>query len=617
MSFNQLANQTSQANETADPFGTRKIEIIALPFFIVIGTICNVLTFMVMRRKKMRHQSTYFYMAILAVLDQLVLIFGCLNYWMYVTFNINLLAYSHVLCKSVSFLYYSMLHMSVWMVVVMTIERFIAVALPLQASRLCTVRRAKKVTLMLLFTIGCINLHFVFTHKVSVMLLPGKEDKYEYECAPIDVYQDFLAQVWPWIDACFYSFIPMLLLVIFNLLIIHNLVKASKSIDKLNKTLVDKHQQKAANNSYKFSLTNNNNNNNNEIENSQQQQNFVIYRDQPNLMHKYKGVRRLICCCCASDSSTPTATPVAVDTNDEQRRHSYAEGVEVSNRNRAKVNFAYRKNSEHQPIKFKCKFKAKGSLTLEVPVEPLPKPHQHRLSVGTLRELTSSQASQFSQQNVTKIANNNNNNNTSSSSSSASSNSSSTNRRLTIMLLVVSITFFITSTPLVTLQMLDLNKVLSASFYTYLPVVKAVFLMLQYLNHSINFFLYAVTGKTFRREFYALFRSFGRSKRHATKSNMSTTNSATYHSNMKRLNQSLNANNSNNANNNGSLMSRTMRNNSQTGNACLLKAMMLDQNGNNKKSIDTDDNKSLDKNLNDDQEFNKPLLSNVPKIGSN
>jgi hypothetical protein len=69
------------------------------------------------------------------------------------------------------------------------------------------------------------------------------------------------------------------------------------------------------------------------------------------------------------------------------------------------------------------------------------------------------------------------------------------------MLLVVSITFFVTSVPIVTLQTLERNYQQISN----LVVLKGIFLALQYLNHSINFFLYAVTGKTFRKEFFALF----------------------------------------------------------------------------------------------------------------
>jgi hypothetical protein len=72
------------------------------------------------------------------------------------------------------------------------------------------------------------------------------------------------------------------------------------------------------------------------------------------------------------------------------------------------------------------------------------------------------------------------------------------NRRLTIMLLVISLTFFITSVPIVTLQTIDLAGMIDKTYS--LSVIKGIFLCLQYLNHSLNFFLYAISGKTFRGE---------------------------------------------------------------------------------------------------------------------
>ena len=103
--------------------------------------------------------------------------------------------------------------------------------------------------------------------------------------------------------------------------------------------------------------------------------------------------------------------------------------------------------------------------------------------------------------------------------------SSAASRRLTIMLLLVSLTFFITSTPIVTLQTVEQAHLINSS--KYLHILRGIFLILQYLNHSANFFLYAVTGKTFRREFFALFKpckkNINNSKRFNNKNLLSTT----------------------------------------------------------------------------------------------
>ena len=57
-------------------------EQIILPCLLLIGTTCNMLTFIVMRRGRMRHSSSCFYMAALAIADTFVLWIGCLNRWL-------------------------------------------------------------------------------------------------------------------------------------------------------------------------------------------------------------------------------------------------------------------------------------------------------------------------------------------------------------------------------------------------------------------------------------------------------------------------------------------------------------------------------------------------------
>lgn len=134
--FNQLdPNNITTSSYKNDPSKDHIIEFYTYPIIFLIGTFCNIMTFCVMRRKKMRHQSTYFYMAVLALTDEMVLIIGCLNFWIYLFFGSNLALLSNMSCKLVCLLFYATLHFSVWMVVVMTVERYIAVALPLQVYK--------------------------------------------------------------------------------------------------------------------------------------------------------------------------------------------------------------------------------------------------------------------------------------------------------------------------------------------------------------------------------------------------------------------------------------------------------------------------------------------------
>lgn len=96
-----------------------------------------------------------------------------------------------------------------------------------KAMHLCTVKRAKMATCFLLVAILAINAHFLFTHTLTT--LNG-----EISCTTTsESAQIFMNKIWPWIDASLYSFIPLFLLILFNILIISSLVRASQNIDKL------------------------------------------------------------------------------------------------------------------------------------------------------------------------------------------------------------------------------------------------------------------------------------------------------------------------------------------------------------------------------------------------
>lgn len=51
---------------------SRYISLYSYPVIMIVGTIANILTVLVMTRNRMRNHSTYFYLRTLAVADQMV-----------------------------------------------------------------------------------------------------------------------------------------------------------------------------------------------------------------------------------------------------------------------------------------------------------------------------------------------------------------------------------------------------------------------------------------------------------------------------------------------------------------------------------------------------------------
>ena len=201
-----------------------QISFVLFPCMVITGVICNSLIFVIMRRRRMSHLSTCYYMGILAIADTSVLLIGLSVMWLYVlNQKWSLLLQSTYFCKFLSLLFYTVSDTSVWLVCMMSADRCIAVTRPLHASSICTVRRAKISVCILVLCILLINMHFSFTHYLSA----------DNQCTPYEQYEYFINRIWPWIDAAVYSVLPFILLLTINLIIVQSLFHARRSTSHL------------------------------------------------------------------------------------------------------------------------------------------------------------------------------------------------------------------------------------------------------------------------------------------------------------------------------------------------------------------------------------------------
>ncbi|XP_061174113.1 growth hormone secretagogue receptor type 1-like [Saccostrea echinata] len=188
------------------------------PIVIFLGTIGNILTFIVLCRHSMRTTSTCIYMQAIAVLDLAVLYINAFRRWLTIlNEGTDISTRSQAACITIHFFSYFTYHYSVWLVVAMTVERFIAIHFPLKAAQMATISRARKVTILLFIIFVAINSHIFWTVTI---------DDREF-CIPEKEYEDFHDNVMPWLDAAIYSFAPFVVLLTFNILIIYDNRKAT------------------------------------------------------------------------------------------------------------------------------------------------------------------------------------------------------------------------------------------------------------------------------------------------------------------------------------------------------------------------------------------------------
>ena len=190
------------------------------PCILLTGTVANILSIIVLSRKKLRETTTMFYLLILSIADLSVLYTGLLRYWLIQAFDFDLRLLDHWICKLHAFLVYFSLDSASWILVAVTVDRCVSVMKPLKAKLCCTVKISRGIVVLILFVMAAINSHLFFTVELRGKGCP------EQVCKETKNMFIFLRQVWPWIDFAVFCFMPIGIMVIANTLIIRKVTSS-------------------------------------------------------------------------------------------------------------------------------------------------------------------------------------------------------------------------------------------------------------------------------------------------------------------------------------------------------------------------------------------------------
>lgn len=193
-----------------------------MPIIIFTGTVGNIFSFMVMMRREMRQTPTFFYLAMLAIADSMVLFVSAFKSWLRTVSGFELSHINAFGCKLTMFLVHFSIQFSAWLIVAVTIERFLAVWFPLKANAMCSISRAKFITFMIAVIFILINVHIFWT--AQLLVTRQSLDGSNYICAAY-AYENFVCKIFPWVNLVLYSFLPCLILIVLNVLIIICLLK--------------------------------------------------------------------------------------------------------------------------------------------------------------------------------------------------------------------------------------------------------------------------------------------------------------------------------------------------------------------------------------------------------
>jgi 7 transmembrane receptor (rhodopsin family) len=117
------------------------LHVYYIPVIVFAGIFCNLLNVVVFINTYLKHRSSSYYLAALALSDTCFLVsLGLI--WVGDTLQVQTFN-RQGWCQVVVYMSTASTFLSVWLTVAFTVERFIAVQYPLQRPHICTVARAK------------------------------------------------------------------------------------------------------------------------------------------------------------------------------------------------------------------------------------------------------------------------------------------------------------------------------------------------------------------------------------------------------------------------------------------------------------------------------------------
>ena len=194
---------------------------------LIIGTIGNVLSLCVWLCSSLRKHPLAPYMTTLAISDLLSLYARLLSEIIGITSGEDVSHINPAICHLIFYLTYISGHLVGWSLTLMTIQKAIAVCIPLKARRFITRRTGWITMIVLVMVIMGINTHVFWTFTYDPL---ATDDKCQSNA--------FIDDTWAWIDTSLAVFLPFLGLIISNIIIISKLVAAKRRHTKMSTSKV-------------------------------------------------------------------------------------------------------------------------------------------------------------------------------------------------------------------------------------------------------------------------------------------------------------------------------------------------------------------------------------------
>lgn len=139
------------------------IWMIISPVLLVCGLFGGLLVAIVLIRMKFQKTPLLFFLFTLTITDMIILCVGLLRLWILETWRIDIRHLSDAGCKLLHFFVYFLMQFSSWILVCVTVERFVKCRY-MTYSSMVTVKKCKTTLFVVFVVLGILNSHYFWTH---------------------------------------------------------------------------------------------------------------------------------------------------------------------------------------------------------------------------------------------------------------------------------------------------------------------------------------------------------------------------------------------------------------------------------------------------------------------
>ena len=197
------------------------------PVLLFFGSFGNVLCFVIFSRPPLRNSAPAFYFRVLAVADTLALNVALWPNWIKDAFDRPIYPFTDITCRIQTYLKYVFADFAVWILVIMTIERTVAVCRPHLVRGIFTGVVIYVSILTMILAITVINIPSIFIN------ISNNNSIYP-ACVTPNI--DLGYKIWPWIDMTIYCLVPSTIIITCNSMMIYTIIRRQKNTSRRTHT---------------------------------------------------------------------------------------------------------------------------------------------------------------------------------------------------------------------------------------------------------------------------------------------------------------------------------------------------------------------------------------------